>query len=170
MNETYSGIVTRVIDGDTVEVSLNLGFGIRSSRTLRLMGINCPEKFGPAKEAGLKAKARTQELAEGKDCRVQVMGREKYGRDLGILNVIGDDGVSVTCVNDKLVIEGLAVNTYYKMVGGPDVDQAVTDIMLAVFEGEVSPVFNAEQFMTLRDKLKQIVGAYLYEEAPHSGV
>ncbi|MDD5226084.1 MAG: thermonuclease family protein, partial [Candidatus Omnitrophica bacterium] len=40
---TYRASVVRVLDGDTIEVVVDLGFGVRSVQTLRLRGIDCPE-------------------------------------------------------------------------------------------------------------------------------
>ena len=56
---TYSGMVTRVIDGDTVEVVIDLGFMIQYAITVRLNNIDCPEtrtKNLLEKDHGLKAK------------------------------------------------------------------------------------------------------------------
>ena len=40
---TYRAWVVRVLDGDTIAVVVDLGFGVRSVQTLRLRGIDCPE-------------------------------------------------------------------------------------------------------------------------------
>jgi endonuclease YncB( thermonuclease family) len=46
-------VVKRWIDGDTVKVLVDLGFGVWQSATLRIVGVDCPERgtegYGPAK-------------------------------------------------------------------------------------------------------------------------
>ena len=46
----------RVIDGDTFEVEIDLGFSILIRRKVRLFGVDCPEMKGPHKDKGLEAK------------------------------------------------------------------------------------------------------------------
>ena len=69
----YKFKVNRVIDGDTVDGIIDLGFGVHLHERVRLAGINAPEtrlqkkiknlkKRKSEKELGLKAKARLKEL------------------------------------------------------------------------------------------------------------
>jgi endonuclease YncB( thermonuclease family) len=50
---TYKSKVTKVYDGDTITVEVDLGFS--NSQTFRLLRINCPEVRGESREEGLKA-------------------------------------------------------------------------------------------------------------------
>lgn len=79
----YMARVLRVVDGDTVQVELDLGCDVRQRMTLRLYGINTPEL--PSSE-GVKAK---EYLAGwlGDTCFVRTHKdkREKYGRYLAQL-------------------------------------------------------------------------------------
>ena len=110
----YKVKVVRVIDGDTVDVDIDLGFGIwlRKER-VRIMGIDTPEsrtrdkvekKFGLASKAKLKqllkdgAILKTQVSKKGEDMK------GKFGRILG--DFILDDGRKVT---EVLIDEGHAV-------------------------------------------------------------
>ncbi len=52
----YRARIVRVIDGDTVEAEVDLGFHISSRMMLRLFGINTPEIKGSTKPAGLSAR------------------------------------------------------------------------------------------------------------------
>lgn len=52
----FAADVTRVIDGDTLEVLIDHGFKLFSRQRIRLNRINAPEKTGATKEAGLRAK------------------------------------------------------------------------------------------------------------------
>ena len=110
----YKVKVVRVIDGDTVDVDIDLGFGVwlRKER-VRIMGIDTPEsrtrdkvekKFGLASKAKLKellkngAILKTQVSKKGEDMK------GKFGRILG--DFILDDGRKVT---EVLIDEGHAV-------------------------------------------------------------
>lgn len=100
----YKCTVIRVIDGDTVDCSVDLGFEVSVKQRFRLMGINAPETKTPE---GKKAKARLQELMpEGAVMFVKTFKdkKEKYGRYLG--RFYDDDGHEV---NERMVLEGLAV-------------------------------------------------------------
>jgi endonuclease YncB( thermonuclease family) len=80
----YMAKVTRVIDGDTIEVEIDLGFKIKHTTILRLSGINAPELRTPE---GVAAK-RYLALVEYHD--------EKYDNQW-------------LCVNSVMVVEGMAV-------------------------------------------------------------
>ena len=64
-NRTYRCKVTRVIDGDTVDASIDLGFKIMYADRIRLMGLDTPESRTANKREkvlGLASKARLKEL------------------------------------------------------------------------------------------------------------
>lgn len=102
----YKFTFTRVIDGDTVDGILDLGFGISLKERIRLYGINAPEtrlqrsikdekKRIAEKEKGLKAKARVKELLiygskqpEGLFIETFLDKKGKYGRILGDIKYI----------------------------------------------------------------------------------
>ena len=105
--------ITRVVDGDTVDAELDLGFNIKYKERIRLMGIDTPEsrtRNKVEKKLGLKSKARLKELISihkgniilrtAKECKC------KCGRILGSL-VISDNGVEVN-LNDIMIAEGNA--------------------------------------------------------------
>lgn len=60
---TYKATVLRVVDGDTVDVSIDLGFSTKTDRRLRLAGIDTPERGHPCHEAAASA---LRSLIEGK--------------------------------------------------------------------------------------------------------
>jgi micrococcal nuclease len=105
----YKAKVIKVIDGDTVDVAIDLGFDIILKERIRLYGINCPESRTSNKSEktkGLQSKGFTElKLPVGKDVVLESksFSKEKYGRILA--NVIVD-GVSL---NEELVEEGLAM-------------------------------------------------------------
>jgi micrococcal nuclease len=107
----YRCTVLRVVDGDTVDVDIDLGFGvwIRKER-VRIMGIDAPEsRTSDAVEKlfGLAAKKRLGEiLGETAILRTQKPGKsdEKFGRILG--DFVADDGKMIT---EILIEEGHCV-------------------------------------------------------------
>lgn len=77
----YKALITRVIDGDTVEARIDLGFNILVNETFRIYGVDTPESFGKDKcEAGETAKKVVKEMLEGKEFEVNVFKKDKYGR------------------------------------------------------------------------------------------
>lgn len=96
----YRATIVHWVDGDTVDVSLDLGFYITVNTRLRLFGIDTPERG----MAGYKvATARAEELAPaGSDVVVSTFKRpEKYGRFLAVVHV-GEVDVATTLLNEKL--------------------------------------------------------------------
>lgn len=100
----YKAKVLRVIDGDTYELLINLGFDILLHRHCRLYGVNCAEIHGEEKPRGLVIKQAVAGLIEGKDVTILSPGKDdKYGRVLA--KVIMDDGKDL---GDYLLAEGMA--------------------------------------------------------------
>jgi micrococcal nuclease len=76
----YNAVLDRVVDGDTVDLIVDLGFRIKAHYRFRLLGIDAPEPRGATKTEGLAAKAWLEEALEGKDLIVHSEKSEKYGR------------------------------------------------------------------------------------------
>ncbi len=94
-----------VYDGDTVTVTIDLGFHIDFGElTLRLYGIDAPEMRGPEKVEGRKSRDWLRARLADREFIVQTIRdrKGKYGRYLAIIWV---DGVNV---NDEMVQLGLA--------------------------------------------------------------
>ena len=103
----YKAVLVRVIDGDTIDVDIDLGFdvGLKKQR-IRLAGIDSPEcrtKNTAEKVLGLAAKARLTELCSG-EMQLESLGTGKYGRILGIPKTL--EGGSMCQI---LIDEGHAV-------------------------------------------------------------
>lgn len=106
-NYTYRATVNRVIDGDTIDVDLDVGFNTTMRKRLRFLGIDTWEVRGSEKPQGLIAKARLEEMLQTSDkIYVQTVmdARGKYGRVLAFLWT-ETDGVLVN-VNEQLLAEG----------------------------------------------------------------
>lgn len=92
---TYKVEVTRVVDGDTVDVRIDLGFGVWLHDRVRFFGVDAPEtrtRDLQEKELGLKTKEYVvDKLALSKDIILvsKEFNKGKYGRILGDLLVDG---------------------------------------------------------------------------------
>ena len=95
----YTAHVDRVIDGDTVDVSIDLGFDIWHKVRLRLNGLDTPEKNT---ELGKTVAAFVKSELEGKDIVISTLKPDKYGR---YLVEITKDGASF---NKMLIDKGYA--------------------------------------------------------------
>jgi len=102
----YRCRVTKVYDGDTITVDIDLGFHVSlKSEKIRLFRINTPEVRGPEREQGLISRDWLRERILDKEIILRTVKdkKGKYGRWLG--DVLMDD----VCINDELVEKGLAV-------------------------------------------------------------
>ena len=84
----YRVTIVKVIDGDTVDVDIDLGFGVwLKKQRVRLYGIDTPESRTrdlDEKRFGLKAKEfLKKQLADGAILKTRLDGKGKYGRILG---------------------------------------------------------------------------------------
>ena len=112
----YNAVLDRVIDGDTVDATIDLGFDTWKKTRIRFYGINTPESRTrdlEEKARGLAAKDRLKNILEGaKTIQLTSHGVGKYGRCLGELNVDVIDGkecLTLVNVNELLIKEGHAV-------------------------------------------------------------
>jgi micrococcal nuclease len=115
----YRATIIKIIDGDTVDVDIDLGFNVvlRDER-VRIAGIDTPESRTrdlEEKKFGLAAKARVKQLL-GKTCvlktQINKSGEDmkgKFGRILGDFNVYDSDTDSWKLLTSILISEGHAV-------------------------------------------------------------
>ena len=107
--------INRVVDGDTIDVTIDLGFDLYKKERVRVAGVDTPEKRTrdlEEKALGIDAtnwlKERLESAIRGDDdlvIRTELVGGVgKYGRLLGWL-YIGDGDVSV---NEEMITEGYA--------------------------------------------------------------
>ena len=113
---TYNIELLRVVDGDTIDAKIDLGFDIWVKKRVRFLGVNAPESRTrdlKEKARGLAAKDRVKQLLEGtKTIQLKSHGVGKYGRCLGELHidvVDGQEKVTLESVNKLLIKEGHAV-------------------------------------------------------------
>ena len=88
----YEIKVLRVVDGDTVDAQVDLGFRVHHNIRIRLYGINTPEvrtRDAEEKVRGKAASARLQELLDGADRIIlKSHGVGTFGRRLGELTLV----------------------------------------------------------------------------------
>jgi len=111
MYEYHVKKVTNVVDGDTIDVDIDLGFDISFSSRVRLAGIDTPESRTTNKAEkvlGLEAKEYVKsKIKDAKDVVIKTEkmdSSEKYGRILGWLFL---DGSKVS-VNEQMIADGYA--------------------------------------------------------------
>ena len=106
---SYNATVVKIVDGDTVDALIDVGFSIMTKKRIRFRGINTPEsrtRDVEEKIKGLAAKDRVVQLLSENDNKfiLKSYGVGKYGRCLGELFV----DAHVESINQVLINEGHA--------------------------------------------------------------
>ena len=100
--------IKKIVDGDTVDVDIDLGFGLTISQRVRLKGINAAESRTlneEEKKKGLAAKEwLKKELSKTGEWIIETYKDDKYGRMLGTLYLVGEP----VTVNERMLNEGIA--------------------------------------------------------------
>tara|TARA_B100000902_G_scaffold221141_1_gene210023 strand:+ start:2663 stop:3169 length:507 start_codon:yes stop_codon:yes gene_type:complete len=121
----YNAQLIKVLDGDTIDCYIDLGFDLKIKKRVRYMGIDTWESRTRDKEEkvkGLAAKARNKELLEAGTFKIVSYGTGKFGRVLGEIFVspdaVGENAVipesvdrnkdGLVSINDILIAEGHA--------------------------------------------------------------
>jgi len=112
---TYEGVVTNIVDGDTIDIEFDLGFSIKFTERVRLYGIDAYEptlRKGTTEEKkklGIEAKAYLIEKLQGQIVFVETIKDEKgkFGRYLANVSYKG------TLINEDMVNKGYAVEYAY---------------------------------------------------------
>jgi micrococcal nuclease len=106
-------LVHKVVDGDTIDADIDLGFDISLTKRIRLAGIDTPESRTAdayEKKLGLQAKEWLKhKLENAKDIIIKTElpdSTEKYGRIIGHLFINGEE----VSVNNQMISEGHAWN------------------------------------------------------------
>ena len=119
----YKALVERVVDGDTIDVIIDLGFKTWKKVRVRMEGINTPESRTrdlEEKKRGLAAKDRLVEILElnNNKCILHVSGVGKFGRAIANVFVTSlspthdDSSLTLINVNQQLIVEGHAKEYY----------------------------------------------------------
>jgi len=111
----YRGKLERVVDGDTIDALIDVGFDIWIKKRIRYSGIDTWESRTrnlEEKAKGLEAKARNKELlmevsSKSGYFRLKSFGVGKYGRVLGEIYIEDKEGKQYN-INETLISEGHA--------------------------------------------------------------
>ena len=111
----YRAKLDRVVDGDTVDALIDVGFDIWFKKRIRFKGVDTWESRTrnlEEKKKGLAAKARNKELLESVSrksgyFRIKSYGTGKYGRVLADIFIQDKDGNTIN-INQQLIKEGHA--------------------------------------------------------------
>lgn len=108
----YNAVVTRVVDGDTIDVTIDLGFSIFIKERVRLARINAPESRTrdlEEKQRGILATEALKDMLRGADTVMlrTYKAKGKYGR------FVADVLLQGVNLNDMMVDNGFAVYKEY---------------------------------------------------------
>jgi micrococcal nuclease len=115
---TYPITNIRIIDGDTIEADVDLGFRIRQRQIIRLAGIDAPELR--AKDPEERRRSRSAKIAlermllvwQPSEILMHSIGLDKYGRSLAV--IWASDGSAWDEINALMVEQGHATPTEEK--------------------------------------------------------
>ena len=100
----YKAVIFNVVDGDTVDAKVDLGFKISVNLRLRLSGINTPEirtRDKKEKEKGFIAKQFVIDSILDKEVIIETTKQGKYGRYLAVI-YYGENNINLNQeLNDK---------------------------------------------------------------------
>lgn len=113
----YKAKVDRIVDGDTIDVVIDLGFKITTYQRIRLAKINTPETYNVKKDSeeyqkGMISKQYLELRIAANNYEIQLETEkvtEKYGRYIGTIWLAD----STTALNDEMVEKGLAKYVQY---------------------------------------------------------
>jgi micrococcal nuclease len=105
----YQCTIVRVVDGDTVDVDIDLGFDTwRRGERIRLYGVDTPEcrsRSATEKKAGLLAKGFViQALHEGGTYKLTTKEKGKFGRYLGTIKIDGELTINAALISEHLAV------------------------------------------------------------------
>lgn len=113
----YKAKVERVVDGDTIDIVIDLGFKITTNQRIRLADINTPETYNVKKDSeeykkGVAARQFVEQRLSENNNNILIETDKftgKYGRYIGTIYL--DDNEK--SLNDELVEKGFAEYTSY---------------------------------------------------------
>ena len=114
-NFIRKGKVVRVIDGDTYEIEIDLGYHVTITERFRLRNVNVPEVYGENKEQGFFTRDFVREKIEGKEVVVHSTRREGFRRWLADIYFVEQE--TQFNLAEVLVNEGLGIESdkYFKL-------------------------------------------------------
>lgn len=99
----YKAVIYNVVDGDTFDAKVDLGYYVTLDLRFRVLDIDCPETFGEEREEGEKVSTYVRGLLEGNEVTIQSEKSDSFGRWLAHVDI---DGIDLA---DHLLEKGYAV-------------------------------------------------------------
>ena len=154
----YNGTLVKVLDGDTIDCYIDLGFDLKIKKRIRYMGIDTWESRTrdlAEKKKGLAAKARNKELLEAGIFKIVSHGTGKFGRVLGEI-FVNEDAVGGP------IPEGVDRSSIMEKGGKISRLISINDILVAEghayeYHGEKKKSFKAEMAKEKAAKKKDLV-------------
>lgn len=109
-NYTYDAELSRVVDGDTVRLSVSMGFYTHTEQNFRLVGIDTPEIRGEERQFGLIVKNYVEEMFYLSDYKCRIVSK-KHGKYRWLADIYLDhngDGTYDFHLNQELLNKGYA--------------------------------------------------------------
>lgn len=108
VNYVYNAKCLRVVDGDTLELAVDLGFNVSINIRGRLLNVNAPELFsGSNRENGKLAKLYLENLVKDKDLRINTYkDRTTFGRWLVEIKYLSGEDVNMLAENYCKTLRG----------------------------------------------------------------
>jgi micrococcal nuclease len=106
--QDYEAYVTNIVDGDTIDCTVKVGFHFTGALRFRLLGIDTPEIRGKKRKEGLRAKYFLSNLILDSEIKLYSgTTQDSFGRWLALVykNI---DGAEI-CINEVMVNEGYAI-------------------------------------------------------------
>lgn len=108
----YASKLVKVVDGDTVDLTVDLGFMVSVFSRFRLEGINAPELKNETLAAGKASKVHLESLladAQLGVIRLDSTGKDKYGRWVAKLYYVSQSTGELVDVCQRMIADGFAV-------------------------------------------------------------
>jgi len=105
----YRATLRRVIDGDTIEVTLDHGCRLLSNQTIRFRGVNAPERKTPTRAAGDAARAWMIERLPRSEWSLTIKTHLAKHEEDAFRRLLGDVFVDGSLINQELIEQGHGV-------------------------------------------------------------
>lgn len=115
----YKAVITNVVDGDTFDMDIDLGFHIHIHERVRLLGVDTPEKFGEEKQLGLIVKKFAEKNFLNKKVIIysekenESADTDSFGRWLVYAILDEDHDILEVDRNIEMIYCGLGINKNY---------------------------------------------------------
>lgn len=106
MSFTYEHVtLLRVIDGDTIQVAIDVGFRFQTVQTLRLLGLDTPER---GQLGWADARSKLTQLITGRSLRVMTTKQDSFGRWLSHIWVGPESDLVSQLMREWMAEQGLS--------------------------------------------------------------